>query len=295
MKHAYLIIAHNEPLILKTLISLIDDVRNDIYILIDKRSELIKTNIKTNYSSLFYCDRIKIYWGDYSQIQAELLLFEAAFKNGPYAYYHLLSGVCLPIKSQNYIHDFFEKNNGKEFVGFIFSDFSKEDINRKIYYYHLWVSNFLKPNLFFRLTRLQGIIFKLQVKLGIKRHNEKELQKGSNWVSVTNDFVKYLLSQKGWIKKTFRYTLCGDEIFLQSVLWNSKFRKNIYDTSDCYKSSLRFINFQGWHPKVLTMNDFERIINSECLFARKFSSKEIDIVEKLYKHITRNGIKNQKL
>lgn len=40
MKLAYLIIAHNEPLILKTLISLIDDVRNDIFILIDKKSDI---------------------------------------------------------------------------------------------------------------------------------------------------------------------------------------------------------------------------------------------------------------
>lgn len=155
MKHAYLIIAHNEPLILKTLISLIDDKRNDIFLLIDSRSNLIPQNINISprYSSLYYCNRVPIYWGDYSQIQAEMLLFETAFKHGPYTYYHLLSGVCLPIKSQDYIHDFLDKNNGKEFVGFIFSDFAKEDINRKISYYHFWVSNFLHPNLFFRLTK----------------------------------------------------------------------------------------------------------------------------------------------
>lgn len=67
MKHAYLIIAHNEPLILKTLISLIDDERNDIFLLIDSRSNLIPQNIKPRYSSLYYCNRIPIYWGDYSQ------------------------------------------------------------------------------------------------------------------------------------------------------------------------------------------------------------------------------------
>lgn len=290
MKHAYLIIAHNEPLILETLISLIDDERNDIFLLIDSRSNLIPQNINISprYSSLYYCNRVPIYWGDYSQIQAEMLLFETAFKHGPYTYYHLLSGVCLPIKSQDYIHDFLDKNNGKEFVGFIFSDFAKEDINRKISYYHFWVSNFLHPNLFFRLTKLQGIVFKLQVKLGIKRHYQKELQKGSNWVSITNEFVQYLLSQKDWIKKTFHHTLCGDEIFLQSVLWNSPFKSKIYNVTDCYKSSLRFIDFQGWHPKTLTMKDYERIIHSECLFARKFSSSNMDLVKKLYDHITSN-------
>ena len=38
-KHAYLIIAHNNFYILKKLIALIDDERNDIYIHIDKKTK----------------------------------------------------------------------------------------------------------------------------------------------------------------------------------------------------------------------------------------------------------------
>ena len=34
-KHAYLIMAHNNPYILKKLLNLIDDKRNDIYLHID--------------------------------------------------------------------------------------------------------------------------------------------------------------------------------------------------------------------------------------------------------------------
>ena len=37
MKHAYLIIAHNEYPVLETLVSMIDDERNDIYLHIDLR------------------------------------------------------------------------------------------------------------------------------------------------------------------------------------------------------------------------------------------------------------------
>lgn len=40
MKHAYCIIAHNEPIILQKLIEAIDDDRNDIYLLIDKKNRL---------------------------------------------------------------------------------------------------------------------------------------------------------------------------------------------------------------------------------------------------------------
>lgn len=35
-KHAYLIIAHNEPKVLETLLNCIDDRRNDVYLHIDK-------------------------------------------------------------------------------------------------------------------------------------------------------------------------------------------------------------------------------------------------------------------
>ncbi|UVV53809.1 hypothetical protein NXY15_04150 [Bacteroides thetaiotaomicron] len=39
MKHAYLIIAHNEFEILKRLIQALDDERNDIYIHFDRKAE----------------------------------------------------------------------------------------------------------------------------------------------------------------------------------------------------------------------------------------------------------------
>ncbi len=40
LRHVYLILAHNEPEILKTLVEMIDDERNDIYIHIDKKSDI---------------------------------------------------------------------------------------------------------------------------------------------------------------------------------------------------------------------------------------------------------------
>ena len=88
MKHAFLIIAHNEPEILKILLSMLDDKRNDVYLHIDKRSEKLFQEI-TSYQmkngELYLIDkRMKVYWGDISQVEVEYLLFETALKNGPY-------------------------------------------------------------------------------------------------------------------------------------------------------------------------------------------------------------------
>lgn len=64
-KHAYLIVAHSEPEILRVLVSLLDDVRNDIYIHIDKKSDIgIFKNVQTQYSKLIFLEnRIDAKWG----------------------------------------------------------------------------------------------------------------------------------------------------------------------------------------------------------------------------------------
>lgn len=120
-KHAYLIMTHGDFLLLKKIIELLDDNRNDIFIHFDAKlgivdEEEFKKVVKK--SNLYFIkNRIDVKWGGASQVSAELELFKSAIEN-EYKYYHLLSGSDLPIKSQNYIHEFFEKNFGKEFVAF---------------------------------------------------------------------------------------------------------------------------------------------------------------------------------
>ncbi|WP_318766710.1 beta-1,6-N-acetylglucosaminyltransferase [Lactiplantibacillus carotarum] len=115
-RHAYLIIANRNIDQLQMLTELLDDSRNDIYILIDAKSSISKISFKTKYSKLTYVSSIKIYWGDYSQIQAELNLLRAATENGDYAFYHLLSGLDLPLANQDVIHDFFDDKIGYNFL-----------------------------------------------------------------------------------------------------------------------------------------------------------------------------------
>lgn len=138
--HAYLIIAHNNFKQLQILINLLDDDRNDIFIHIDKKVEELPL-LTTNKSKLFILDkRIDVRWGNVNQIETEILLFETAVKHNQYEYYHLISGVDLPIKSNDYIHNFFKINNGKEFVGF--SKVNSKKLKWNVCYYHLLTRNY---------------------------------------------------------------------------------------------------------------------------------------------------------
>ena len=109
-RHAYLIMAHNNPYTLSRLLELLDDARNDIYIHVDLKSKNFPINElknKVKASNIIFIPRKKVGWGGYSMIDAEIRLIECA-ANGKYMYYHLISGVDLPLKTQDYIVDFFK-------------------------------------------------------------------------------------------------------------------------------------------------------------------------------------------
>lgn len=145
MKHAYLIIAHHEFEILKKLVQAIDDERNDIYIHIDKKVKFLPF-VRTSQSNLMILtNRVDVRWGDLSQLRAEYALLEAAYKqNRQYAYYHILSGVHLPLYPQKYIHAFFDNQQHKDVLQPMGT--SDEEILLKIRRYNLFVRHFQNPN-----------------------------------------------------------------------------------------------------------------------------------------------------
>lgn len=288
-KHAYCIIAHNEPKILSKLVEMVDDLRNDIFILIDLKANLSDFQfVKSQKSKLFILDkRIDIRWGDISLMKAELMVLETAYcSDSQYKYYHLLSGVDLPLKSQDYIHDFMSKNYPKEFVGYIF-DIMPEQTR----YYHLFLNHLKNDTLYSRvLNKASRFLCYLQKTFGYHRTFDVEIKKGCNWVSITNEFCEYLLARKSNILNQLRFIPCVDEIFIQTVLWNSPFKRNIYDMGNEYHSCMRFIDWNRGNPYVWNEEDFELLIKSDKLFARKFSSKNSLIIEKIYSYVLKNKI-----
>lgn len=278
MKHAYLIIAHGSIPLLKQLIALVDDKRNDIFIHVDAKLNVLP-DLRSRYSKLEFTPiRIDVRWGDKSLVEVELLLFETAQAAGPYKYYHLLSGADLPVKSQDYIHDTCDKLAGKEFVGFV-----KESVSdlARVNKFHLFTKHYKSNNIFEKIfwKTLRAICETVVNVVVPKRKFEQEFKKGCNWVSITEDFCKYLVTRKNDILHIYRYSQYCDEVFLQTELWNSPFRTKIYDLKDEYHSCLREIDWMRGNPYVWkTKEDFEYLIKSESFFARKFSLDYPEII-----------------
>lgn len=251
---------------LKILIAQLDHPRNDIYLHVDKKSTDFRAeNFQTEFSKLVIIDRIRVNWGGHSQIQCELNLMKAA-ASGHYQYYHLLSGLDLPIKPQQVIHVFFDENNGKNYLSFDVEANRTGSFLYRTCYWHPFQNIFgrNRGKFYGLLRRVEKLLQRLQEKFRLERKPLIPLYKGTNWFSITDDLVQYVLTQEKLIKKQFFFSKCADEVFLHSVAMASPYRDTIV------RNSLRAIDWKRGSPYTYTREDVDTLISSPALFARKF-------------------------
>lgn len=283
MKHAYLILAHQDFEVLTLLLNALDDIRNDIYIHFDKKVKH-PPFLSVSRARLYIIEsRINISWGDVSMVEAEYALFEAATSRLKYEYYHLLSGVDFPLKSQDEIHDFFRNNKGKEFIGFYQKD-CRKDVDRKVKRIHLFPKKFRSHNIFNRIIR--AFFLRLQFCVGYRKNSKIVFKKGTQWGSYTDEFVKFLLEEKKKVLHIYKNTFCSDEIYKQTLCWNSKFKSAVYNEENEEIGAMRLISWKAREMLSWTLDDYGLLVKSNLIFARKFSTKNIDLVKKL-SHVIR--------
>lgn len=279
MKHAYLIMAHGEWGLLRTLIGCLDDPRNDIYVHIDAKVKDLPSLGTSEAGLTILEDRVDVHWGDLSVVEAEYRLFEtAASAEQSYSYYHLLSGVDLPLKSQDYIHRLCADGGRTEYIGFSTYDCASE-LRRKVQRWHLFPEDFKNSSAVRRILRA-GFI-RIQELLHIERNRGEQFRKGTQWVSVTDGFVRMLIDAKPWVMKTFSHTFCPDEIYKQTLCWGSGFRQWVYDRNDEGNGCLRAIGWRDGELVDWAPGEYDALKGSQALFARKFNSKDMEFIRRI--------------
>lgn len=281
-KHAYLIIAHNNWKILERLLILLDDQRNDIYLHIDRKSELIDFSNKIHSANLFVFHEIDVRWGDVSLIQVEYLLFKEAYNKKPYLYYHLISGQDLPVKTQDEIHLFFANNYPCEFIGFSLGMECENRVNKIHIFPKYQRIKYRYIGFFLRLFR--SFCMFLQNMLNYNHYRLKDkLMIGPEWVSITEKAIELILSKEEMVMKQYQFASCADEVYKQTIIGNSSLFNNVYDKNDDYKGCMRYIDWTRGNPYIFRSVDFEQLMSSDRMFARKFDEKtDFDIVERIF-------------
>lgn len=282
-RFAFCIIAHNEPIVFKTLVAQIDHPDNDIFVMIDKKADITQFNdVRTLHSRIYFCtDRIDIRWGELSQVKAELEVFSLAMNHGKYLYYHLLSGQDLLIKPVEHLNAFMRENKGKEFIGFQKYISTLERVHRRMNYYHIKPS-FCRSNNLIKRYGYKFLII-LQKLLCFKRNTDvKSL--GSNWASLSDKFVKILVSHKAELYDKFRFTLCPDELYKQYIfdlfIPSKKLGLGNNDGTD----NLRFIDWTKGKPYIWQEDDYDELVRSSAFISRKFSSKNKNLINRIFNY-----------
>ena len=278
MKHAYLILAHNNFYNLEILLRLLDDERNVIYIHVDKKVK--------NFDYAFWgclclkatvhcINRVNVRWGHQSLVLAELMLFEAAYKNGPYHYYHLLSGADLPIKSQSEIHGFFaDKTDTYLYCNPLVTEWNRQRMS--MYHFIIHPKNRFEETLRDWLNHKQ-----MQLHIDRLQNCPMTIFKGWEWGSLPHNAVRIIVEQRRRIVKFTRFSLCSDEIYKQTFI--SYYGGTLNPSGQHY---ILWDNIDSNHPRVFTESDYNMLIQSDRMFARKFDEKvDKQIIDMIFQYV----------
>ena len=316
MQIAYLIYAYSHPELMARMIDALNRPDVSFFIHIDKKVDIepFLRCVKTADNIVFLKNRIKVFWMGYTQVEAVLLLMKEATEQGgkikePYKYYVLLSSQDYPIKSNNYIFDFFERYNDLEYLQFMrLSDTVSWDDSwmHKIEKYHFLDSYLTNARSQFRY---RGIYFTARKWVNGIMPRRKYLENitpygGCDFWMLTHQAVNYILSYIGHNKsfvRFYKYTESPIEMIFHTILlnsplatrmrnysqneevfdiWRRMHRGESHNPSEDKKEfirrfmavNLRYIDW--WNPAqgfpaVLNEKDFDALNDSECLFARK--------------------------
>ncbi|HEL2057857.1 TPA: hypothetical protein TY768_001025 [Streptococcus suis] len=293
-KHAYLIVAHDKFDQLAFLLQLLDYPQHDFFVHIDKKSKISEPEIAalqeaTKESTLTLIPRRAVYWGDFSQIQCELDLFEAAHAAGDYQFYHLLSGVDLPLRSPETIYQFFSQHSNQNFITrFNQDEFRDLKLHKLVEHYHLTTKlprKLSQP--WHKILRAYRILEnKVQTALKVDRlKGNREiwgLDAYANWKSINQEAVQAILAEKAFIHHHFHHSFCADELYVPMVFKRANLLSTIYhydhvtDRPDEVQGNLSYINWWDGHPYEWTDSDHDKAqleqgIALGHLFSRKFN------------------------
>ncbi|MCF0173747.1 MAG: hypothetical protein HUJ95_00255 [Bacteroidales bacterium] len=290
MRHAFIILAHGKFSQLDILLNALEDEDFDIYLHIDALANVPEgyiDSIKAEHKNLILLPRKTLYWGDISLVEAELDAFKNILDAGKaYSHIHLLSGQDLPLKSPQEIKAVFATKSGQQFIDI------KPKAKTNYPHVRCWIPlpKYLKyksgSHIKYRLLKIVNQLAYIGEKVFLMpkwRGLDYDYKMSSQWVSITPSAAEFLVSRRNEILKRYAHAFAPDEFFLASELWNSSFKENII------QDNLRYIKWgaaHSPHPFVIEMKNYDEMLSSGALFARKF---DIDIDKEVIQALFRNG------
>lgn len=271
MQLAHLILAHSRPKQLERLINRLTYPGNDIYIHLDKKTDIEPFEYLKNIPNVFFItSRVGISWGSYNMVEATIASFKEIINSGiNYKFVNFLSGQDYLVKSIKKFNDYLDKHQDSIFMSYLDIETQWPEAIPRITQYHF--NNYNIKGRFF----VQKIINKI---LPDRVFPDSLTPVGrSQWFTIPLECVKYILDYWYGNKKLQNFiamTWAPDEFIFQTILYNSKYRPNMVN------DNLRYMKWSpgSTGPDLLKIDHLDLILSSKKFFARKFDDDQDSVI-----------------
>lgn len=280
-KMAFLISAYTEPSSLHALVKKLDGMLDaDFYIHIDKKVpiEPYQSGLMDMPNVYFIEERIRVYWGGYSQVEMQLsMIREMLSKNTHYERVINLTGMDYPVVKKEVLHEKLRKSQIEYICGFdVKNEIDPGKRRMELKYSCFYLMDTYKF--------IRALTIRLRLPRLLYRQVEFDLFFGSEYWALTYECIVELYRdylENKQLQRLLRFSFVPSEAWVHTMFYNSRWRnKAIQPPKVRYEglinlSPITFFKY-GDAIKILDETDYEDIVDSGRLFARKIITGSSD-------------------
>jgi len=240
MKIAFLITAYVDPSQLARVIYALKTPEHDFYIHIDAKvdakefvEKVYKKNGRENIWFVSEDERVRVYWGGYSQIQSQLSLMKMVVESEKkYERIVNMTGTDYPLWSNKRIENYFIENKQTQFImGYNFERATNPIRKYKVERY--WFFDWRKYPGFRHIespVRHVANLFSSQKRNKMKETGYK-FYYGSEYWALTQDCLEYVYEKYTKdikLQRLMKTSFVPSEIYVQTILYNSKYVNDLF-------------------------------------------------------------------
>lgn len=244
-------------------------------------------------SNVQFLDRHACHWGDFGHVRATIKGLRAVVaSNRPFDYVVLLTGQDYPLKSSAEIAATLRASGGKVYMRcdqIPNENWDNGGMDRiENWHFHIGGRSLSFPGTPFPRAWMNTAWSWPARSFRIRRTFPAGIQPyggSSYWIMPAQcaGYVDAFVRDNPDFVSFFKYVHVPDEIFFHTIVMNSSFSDLVVTDNPHYVDWSKGES----HPKVLTTEDFEKLMQSEKLFARKFDPEvDIRILERIDQRIT---------
>lgn len=276
-KICFLLLCHKNPEQIVEQAEMLTDGGDYVSIHFDGRGSqsdfaIIKDALRENQNTCF-APRVKCGWGEWSLVQGSLNALITGFKIFPEAtHFYMLSGDCVPIKSNKYMHMFLD-NSDKDYIehhDYFESDWIKAGLKEERLIYRHWFNERTRKPIFYASVAVQKA-------LGMRRSLPEDLQLmiGSQWWCLRRSTISKILKfleERPDILRFFKSTWIPDETFFQTLVMH------LVSNKEVDSRTMTFLSFSDYGiPTMFYGDHLNFLLSQNYLFARKVSPQAADL------------------